>query len=229
MAGATHRAFAGQLSPEAMSSLSSAPWNRNRDNQAMRLRALERRVLDLENVLTRAPESQASDIPMAPLYPPAGSLPRTLARIWELRQAQFRTTRQFGMLYDWIVARFPGAISQMERILSPGTLSPTPEDDLELLARSQPPTGVDPEDPISDFEAATGEDNEDDEEDADEHCGQNRMNKKETWQQSQNISFTLDLEFFPLILWMRMTSPGHQLMKDEKEYINPFCTPFCIF
>ena len=134
----------------------------------MRLRRLERRVDDLENVLCRIPEPQQGEAPSAPLYPPAGSLPRALSRIWELRQSAWRSGRQFNMLYDFLISKFPGAIEHMERFLHPGSLSPSGSDDLEMLARgpeatSVPPSGVDLDDPIDDFD--TEEDEPEDDED----------------------------------------------------------------
>ena len=149
MAGATHRALAGQHEP--MTSLGSAPWRRDPAALDLRLRQIERRLDRLEAVLSRpnqtgvAPNSTAViHQPDAPLFPPPGALPRALDRLFAVRQQSHGNGRQLQLLYDFIVSRYPNAVADLERILNVTNepISPGDSDDLQLHPPS-PETALD--------------------------------------------------------------------------------------
>ena len=117
----------------------SAPWRRDPKSVDARLSQLERRMARVEAILSQpdqeaaAPASDAVvNMPRAPLYPPAGALPKALERLFALKQQSHDCGKRLQLFYDFLLERFPGAVPQLERIMDGDPLSPSGSDDLAL-------------------------------------------------------------------------------------------------
>ena len=138
MAGATHRALAGL----PMSASPGAPWHTDPKAMASKIRVLERRVNQLEGIVSRQAQKSAGGAsvircPELPLFPPAGTLPKAMEKLKETRHLVQEHEKQLQLIYDYIVSKWPSAVADMESIQARGTLSPE-ESDVELEPADNP-------------------------------------------------------------------------------------------
>ena len=159
-----NRLPAGQRPADAMSTM--APWRNDPSTLGPQIRFLERRVAQLEDILSRPSQSRIGSTssvvsaPEAPLFPPPASFPKALDRVFDLKKQCHEQGKQLQLLYDFLLTRFPGAVPQLEAIQRRGQpLTPDSSDDLDLRPSGVPPTDVDGGDTeATDPEAAVIED-----------------------------------------------------------------------
>ena len=132
MAGATHRALAGL----PMAASTGAPWQTDPKAMASKIRVLERRVNQLEGIVSRQAQMAAGGssvvrCPELPLFPPPGTLPKAMEKLKETRQTVHEHEKQLQLIYDYIVSKWPSAIADLEAIQARGTWD-AGESDVEL-------------------------------------------------------------------------------------------------
>ena len=143
----------------------SAPWRRDPESLDARLNQIERRMARVEAILSQQDQEAAApasnsvvNMPRAPLYPPAGALPKALERLFALKQQSHDCGKRLQLLYDFLLVKFPGAVPQLERIMDGDPLSPSGSDDLDLhppSPTSEPQPHADQEDEPTNDNAAS--------------------------------------------------------------------------
>ena len=109
--------------------MTDAPWNLEPSNLHLHLKAVERRLTAVEAVLLPKEAAPLStEAPTPPSYPPQGTLPRALSRLLNLKRDVRMLKREFQLLCDFILKKFPFAKEELEQILRAPPLSPSSDE-----------------------------------------------------------------------------------------------------